>query len=288
MNEAMEQSVSVESGGAEALKSAKIKKTTLAELGPNLPFGIADSSGKLVKGIAHRPWKLKQEKELGKLLDQHREANLVQYTSMVLATMYTQLGPHNLESMKEGERRLLVGQLGMGDAFYAYCWLRSESLGNKLQMDLTCPSCTHKFPFTADLSTLEVGTVDEPKDARWEYALVDQIELRGQTVTKLTLSSVKWQDLEGASPGGRFNTGAAKAIMIRSCIKEFDALGQIAIADHEIDELSKRDVEGILRGIDDNHVGPDMSIDLSCPRCESEFRTSIDWEYNNFFGRSSR
>lgn len=269
-------------------KRVNIKKTTLAELGPRLPHGIADVGGNLIKDIAVRPWRFKEEKELGKLLDKNREATMVQYTSMVLGAMYTQMGPSNFEAMNEAERRLAVAQLEVGDAFYAYCWLRRESLGPHLKMDITCASCLNVFPFKADLDTLAVSTVEKPEDALWEYCLQDPYEIRGKLVEKFMMGQAKWQSLEGAEPSGRFNTGAAKAIMIRACVKSFGDMGSVPIMDNDLDEMSKRDIEGILEGIDNNHVGPDMSIEHVCKRCGSQIRTSIDWSHGSFFGASSR
>jgi len=156
-------------------------------------------------------------------------------------------------------------------------------------MEITCPSCRKVFPkFPADLDTLEVSTVEKPEDALWEYKLQDPYEIRGKLVEKFMMGQAKWQSLEGAETGGRFNTGGAKVVMVRACIKSFNDAGSVPVMESELDEMSKRDIEGILAGIDDNHVGPDMSIEHVCNRCESQIRTSIDWSHGSFFGASSR
>ena len=48
------------------LKLKGSSKTTLKQLGFNLPFGVPDNTGALVKNFSIRPWRLKEEKELRK------------------------------------------------------------------------------------------------------------------------------------------------------------------------------------------------------------------------------
>jgi hypothetical protein len=269
----------------------KMKTVQLKELGPQLPLGLVDAKGSWAKDIATRPWRMKEERELGALRDQNRDANVAMFVGMVLGAMCTKLGANDLESIKSTERRIIVSQMFTGDVFYAYIWLRVQAIGSELQMQLTCPNCSSKFPFDADLESVEVTTVEKLEDAQWTYELANPFTLRGQQLTKLLLGPSRWNGLEMMGPSG-LNTGAAKAGMIRSSIhaiygKDGKPMA-IALTDTELDEMSKRDLERITTQIEKNHVGPNMAVEGKCEKCRAAFKMPIDWGYDSFFGSSGR
>ena len=67
------------------------------------------------------------------------------------------------------------------------------------------------------------------------------------------------------------------------CLSSPCAGGPVALADHELDEMSKRDVEGIAAGFEAHTCGPDMTLEGNCPKCASPFEVVMDWGYDNFF-----
>lgn len=273
-----------------AAPEASGKKTVtklLKDLGPQLPVGVPSGSG-LIKDMSHKEWKLKHEKELGELRDKHRDANVAQYVSMILGTMYNVLGDLDLASMSLSDKRGKIGRFYMADVFYSYMWLRLVALGNVLETHVTCPSCSFKFVKQGDLHTVEVECAEKFEDLLWTYQLQNPIEIQGQKVTHFEMAPAKWRSLEGADVTGGMNTGAIKAMIIRGSINKVPEMIKGALSDSDLDELSKRDIEGITRAIDDHAVGPDMSIEGKCPRCHNAFKASIDWGYDSFFGGSSR
>ena len=119
-----------EKGATEVEKTQKSVYTqTIQERGPVLPLGIADSGGNYHQDISVKPWRMKEERELGELRDQNKDANLAKYVSMVLSTMCTRLGPHDFTNMEFDHKRLVISQMFMADVFYAYVWLRIQALG---------------------------------------------------------------------------------------------------------------------------------------------------------------
>lgn len=274
------------------------KTVTLAEQGARLPLGIRASDGAYRKDIAVRPWRMKEERELGRIRDQNKDANVAQFVSMVLSAMCTRLGPHDFESMsKPEERQVHVSQMFMGDVFYAYIWLRIQAMGHELGLDVTCPRCRHSYPFVADLNTVETVVVENEEQARWEYELKAPFEVRGKTVERLMLGPSRWNGLEMMS-GNSISTGEAKAGIIRSSIvglgtpdwdvDEAGNLRPLVLTDAELDEMAKRDIEAITNSIEKHAVGPNMAVEDKCNRCGAEIKLAIDWGYDNFFGDSSR
>jgi len=269
-----------------------VTETTLVERGANLPLGILNDEGAWATDIAVRPWRMKEEKALGKLRDENRNINFAQYVSMVLAVMCSRLGPHDFNSIEDmAKRRVHIGQMWLGDVFYAYCWLRYRSLGSELALDITCPfsSCGNQFAYYADLRTLEVSTAKKLEDTYWEYTLRDPFEIRGKEATGFVFGPMRWSSLESmGSVVTEFNQGAQKAEAIRFSIHKLKGSSEnIALADGELDDMSKYDIEAITAKIDTNSIGPNMAIEDNCPKCRRKFRMTIDWTYENFFGISS-
>lgn len=273
--------------------AVKLKKITLQEQGPRLPLGIIDTNGDYIKDIATKRWRMAEERELGDMRDRNRDVNVAQFVSMVLSTMCNKMGTHNFESMKHEERRVVVSQMFMGDVFYAYVWLRMKTLGNELHLNLTCPQCRNKFPFVADLNTIEVDVCDKLDDALWTYELKEPFDIRGKSVTSLLLGPARWTSLESMK-SGVMNTGAAKAGVILGSIhgianwKDKEGKPQkVALSESELDEMVKLDIEGITNRIDDYAIGPNMSVEGVCNRCRYNYKLAIDWGYDSFFGDSS-
>jgi len=267
----------------------KINRTTLGEHGLKLPIGVLDSkTGNLGKVFEVRPWRLKEEREIGKIRAANEHASVAEYVAMVLATMCIRFGNHDFEKMKFEERRLLLSTAYMADVFYAYVWLRKDAVGNELKLDLTCGSCRSKFDFVGDLNSVEVGSIDKIDDGNWSYKLKTPIEIRGKLIGEFKLGPARWNTLETIPAGTRrFDTGAAKSAIIRGSIIELGELGAIPVTDNELDELTKYDLERITTLINDRPIGPTMSVEGKCTSCGAPFEHAIEWATDDFFAPSS-
>lgn len=266
----------------------KVRTVLLKDLGPRLPLGVPDTGGAYRGDLVCKPWTMREEKELGSLRDSNRDSNMAQYVSMVLATMYERIGPHDFSGMKFDERRLRVGQMYMGDVYYAYVWLRLQALGPELGIELTCATCNSKFTFPADLETIEVTTAANLEPFLWPYDLHVPLVIRDKEVRTLGMGPPLWQAIESMTGQGGMNAGEAKAVIILGSIVEAEGLGAVTLTDSDLDGMVKRDIEQIANLLDEHHLGPDMAVEGSCPRCRRPFKMPMDWGYDSFFGSSSR
>lgn len=261
------------------------KKTTLAELGRQLPIGVKAPDGGLIRAFDYHPMKTKDERAIGKC----RKAKMPQgvHMSHVLAQMCDRIGPHEFDDrMKTEERVVRIGQMFMGDVFYAYVSLRVAVMGPELKMNVKCGSCGKEFKFDADLNTTEVVTVENEEDLRWKYDLRDPIKIRGKTVKTFTICTPRWFSISQLQED---DEQIMKIATVRSSIVGINEEKEdVMLTDPEIDELSKFDLEGIACRLDDNFVGPDMTIEGACPRCGASFSRPINWMYDDFFASSSR
>jgi hypothetical protein len=273
----------------------KIKQISMEELGQSMPMGIQIGDGIPVKSFATREWRMKEERELGALRDQQRGHSIGQFVATILSTMCTHIGPYDFEKLKTVEKLIHISQMFVGDVFYVYTWLRIVSLGHNLKLDIKCPSCSNKFKFNANLNTLDIGTAEKFEDTCWNYKLRKPFVIRNKEVTEFLMGPPRWIALEGLKDIGSMDTGSAKAGMILGSIiaisNWLDVNGkptQVALAINEIDEMCKADIESITAEMDDNAIGPNMSIEGNCPKCHSNYVMPIDWSFDSFFGSSGR
>ncbi len=259
---------------------------TIAKRGARLPLGISHG-GALHRDLAVRKWRMKEERELGELRDENKDANLAKYVSMVLATMCTRLGPHDFDKMSFDQRLLAVSQMYMGDVFYAYVWLRIAALGSEFKLTFKPSWAPKPLPITADLNSVEVRSAESAEDASWEYQLQDPIVIRGKRTTRFMLGPVRWNTLENIETLGQTaNTAVVKSGMLTASITGCDGFdGPVHLVDSDLDELTKWNLESATNGVDEHSIGPNMRVEGTYKG--REFKASIDWGYDRFFAISS-
>jgi hypothetical protein len=256
-----------------------------------MPLGVLGGDGQMHRQLAVRPWRLKEERALGHRREELQGENMGKYVSVVLSTMYTRFGHHDWSGWEDKntvERELVISQIMMPDVFYAFIWLRVQSMGKDLPMGLKCPHChakTADFDWVGDLNTLEVRVPETPEGALWHYHLKTPITVRNKEVTHMVLGPPRWHHIEAI---GDITMGAAKASIIHASIKQMPEVqeDEIALDEAELDGLVKADIEALTDGIGANSYGPRMTVEPKCPKGHS-FDIPIDWRYDSFFGISS-
>jgi hypothetical protein len=263
-----------------------MRKVPLKDLGSRLCLGNPRAEYK--KDVVIRPWRMKEEKELGKLREETKGESMSVYVSMVLGSLCTNIGENDFSNMKDPEKRLRISQMFMGDVFTAYCLVRLKAMGKNIELKPTCVVCDHTFPFTADLESVEVTIADSLEDCLWTYELTEPIVVRNKERKKLTIGPLRWFTMENIN-NNSINLGMAKAATIVGSIYKFDD-EEIVVDNSEIDEMVKVDIENLITGINEKALGPNMSVEGNCPRgiCKREFIYPIDWSFDSFFGISSQ
>lgn len=262
---------------------ATFRIQTLEQLGMCLPIGIRGPSG-LDRSLAVRPFSLREEKEIGKLRDR-QEGNIATSVGAVLSVMLTRFGSHDFSSMNDKARRATISQAYMGDVYYAYIMVRKEALGKGVPIQVRCPACRNKAEIEGDLETLEIKMVEKEEDSFWEYELLTPLEIRGSAVRILKFGIPKWFSIERIPSQRGLNYGVAKAALIFGSLVGTDS--KVVMTEDDVDGLMKRDLERITKEMDRHHLGPNMAVELECPACKEEIRSSMDWSYDSFFSTSS-
>lgn len=260
----------------------------LKDQGPNLPVGIV-VNGKRVRPFRARPFRLKEEKELSKLKNEAKGMTIGKFVAEVISRMYATIGPHNLDSMKPAERLLTVCQLTMADVLYLYLYLRYEALGHDepVVMKITCPACRVDYKWYGELGTMQVRVVpDDSLDLKRQCSLRDGIEIKGQPRKVVTLQPILWSAFLNKS----FNGPQHESDAVRGAICGAEGVDQnpLVLTDKEMDELTKRDLNELVRDIDEHSPGPSLRIEPECPACQYKALMVLDWGWETFFSPSVR
>lgn len=251
-----------------------------------LPLGIKNADGTLDSSIEIKDWDMQQEIELGEKLSKIMQSgSVVDYVTAILSQLCSRIGPHDFEKLSTVEKAVIIGQMYLPDVFYAFMKLRIETMGNTLEMEIKCPSCKRTKSFLADLNTLDVRCVDTFEEACFEYEMKTPINIRDNEVSKLVLGPSHWSVMKNIS--GNENPNAMKCEMILGSIKKINENENVVLVLNELYPMKKPDIEGVVSIIDDESIGPDLSIQDTCS-CGNKINQSIDWTDKNFFGVSSR
>lgn len=275
-------------------KNKGVEKTTMSKLGANLPLGVLDTAGALCTPFSVKPWRMKEEKELGKLRSEVKgRVSVAQQVTLVVSHMLNSVGNHDFTKLEQPEKHLVISQMFMGDVWYVYAYIRKQCIGEEIPMKLNCPRCGKEFDYQANLQTLQVNRSSSLEATKWDYELKNELEIRSKSVKKFVLGPQRWEIAEKSYATN--DDSVAKELALIGSIKGLnDDEAQIELIPGELDEMSKVDVETLINRIDLNYMGPNMAIEMTkddkCPHCQysSEYLISLDWSYNNFFGISSR
>lgn len=269
-------------------------KTTLADQGAKLPLGVL-KDGRISKNFSVKKWRTRDEIELGEKVPQN--ASLGQHVTLVVANMCSVVGPYNFGEMSDEERELAIRGMYMADVFYIYTYLRRQTMGNKLHLDITCSKqgCGVQFPYAGNLDTIEVSAVEDIDSILWQYKLIEPVEIRREKVTHFQMAYPKWDLMFEAADVT--NQAMLKAMTIRATIVGLnDSNEPVMLTTEEIFDMGKRDFEQIQEALNDNFYGPKMAVAGECTKgvC-SKYKTGghpflypINWRYEDFFGASSR
>jgi len=263
---------------------------TLGDWGKQLPVGI-EVGDKLVKSFDLMPLDFKKEREINRQWGAARRSTLTisDYIGTILSNTVTQIGTQDITKFKHEKRLLIFNQMYQADVFYVYAYLRLLSLGHEMRMtEMQCGSCGFKFPFSADLRSLEVVVIGSPSELISDIELRDGFDLNGQNRTKLKVKPPLWS-MMGANFPMAGNEAELFAAMMANCVIAIDGMPDgTVLTTREFDQFTKYDVEICQNVLNSVLAGPRWEIEGTCPKCEASFYDLVDWSYDGFFALSSR
>jgi hypothetical protein len=267
------------------------KLPTLAVVGKRLPLGYVDQTGNRHVDFELSEWNYELEEQLGELASQNQEMPMNVYVSEVIGHGLSRVGSIDVSKMKRSERRLLVRSMYFSDALYVYIWIRMGALGSELRLNVfACSSCGRKIEgFIGDLRTLEVrmssGTVPT-KNVKLEKG----VTYAGKQLTEFIVGPVRWAFMETDDPTFLSNPARFKLVTIQQGVTGLVGApeGPVYLTAEHLRTMPTREINVLVREIDQCGGGPVMEIRDACPKCRRGFRQPINWSYEGFFAPSSQ
>lgn len=266
-----------------------LSNPTIADWGQQLPVGV-ESEGKFIRSFDLVPLSWAIEREINKQWSSRRDRlNLGEYIGTILANTITQVGNQDISKFKREKKLLIFNQMYQADVFYMYAYLRLQTMGKEMDFgEMACPSCNHRFPFVADLTTLEVAIIENPSDLLYEVELKDGFDMAGNHKTKLKMKPPLWSTFS-RNFTGTFNEAELFLIMVTNCIVEIEGMpAGTVLTDQEVSQFSKYDVEICRNVMETVLAGPRWEVEGDCTGCGEHFYELVDWTYSRFFDISSR
>lgn len=266
-----------------------ISNPTIADWGQQLPIGV-ESNGKFIRSFDLKPLSWAIEREINQQWGARRDRlNLAEYVGTILANTITNVGGQDITKFKHDKKLLIFNQMYQADVFYMYAYLRLSTLGHEMDLgEIKCPSCRHLFPFVADLSTLEVGIIENPDDLIFDVELKNGFDMSGDNKTKLKMKPPLWNMLGSNFPTSINDAEIFLAMMI-NCTFIIEGMPEgTVLTEREVAQLTKYDTEICQDAMEGVLAGPRWEIEGKCPKCGEPFYDLIDWTYDRFFAISSR
>lgn len=278
-----------------------MKRTTIRELGQQLPIGIPLEDGTLVKSFELRPFKARVDRHL----EIWREANanksisyvVTQYVAMILKSIGERAYALGKDGSPSDETAFDITQLFFADVMYIYVWSRINELDSFIVKPIRCPVCrTITQGARFDLFDADVNVVEEIAELEQWIDLRKGFKLRKEerTAKRVKLHPVKWAVMhhEGVTGG---SMGKAGYVQLQHSIVGIDGFeGAYTPTESEIDDLHKVDMLMLDRESNRVSAGLDMRTSIKCPgkpkeeekECGFEITDALDWTFDNFFGSS--
>lgn len=263
----------------------KITRTTFREWGARLPLGIL-KDGQLHRQLAFRDFGYKQEQQVSALKASSRGSTVSEFTAGVLGIMLTQLGPYQLDSMNEHERRLLITHAWQQDIMYAYLWLRIDAMGEEFKMNLKCPACGHDWRTHIDLLDTDVKVCETPESLTFPHKLKRRgMQVGDQVYWDLILQPPRWASMLVRESGGEVDQSLS---LMHGAIRQLVGMPEGSVVPRAaMETLHKQDIELLKRTVNDNTPGPELDLESTCPNCRHEVKHGINWAWDFFFTAAS-
>ena len=267
-------------------------KTTQGAHGRQLLIGVVEGT-KLEKDFEFKPFTWKEEKRIDQLRNEKggSSGHTARVVLDVLAHMLTRWGSNeDFQALKHRKRVEILDQQYLEDILYAYICLRVETMGELMQMQITCqkPFCEHEFPWDGDLSALSITTTNLIPQPIW-FQLRKQVTRAGKRIDALAVEPPRWRAMTELKTGSALEADVKRSLA-------FSGIAKVRTADNEIiaasksmmDSMMKLDVSRLVRLLESNDfAGTDTRVSWRCPECGTRVITTMTWGYDFLFSSAS-
>lgn len=236
----------------------------------NLLAGYVDDEGTLHNTFTLREMTGRDEEAISKSDVRQNPAKAI---SLLLTRCVTSLGTLTRKEVGPEKWKDIIESLLVGDQDYMFLKLREISIGKEFEVRHKCPKCKAELVTYVDIDELDIVPFKGERVVSFELPKgYKNKQGKMYRLGKIRLPNGK--DREIITPIARKNLAMANTLMLtRLC--QFDEDG-IYVTEDVMRDLLVRDREYLLNLMQDNVFGVDLSTDVTCTSCGTEFRGNFD------------
>lgn len=272
-----------------------LRMPTISDYGKKLPIGVFDGK-KLLKEFDVQKltynveWKVDEDWKRFIRANRGEGVTGFHYIMTVLANAVTNfVGKDFQKKFNFNQRLAMLRKAPIGDVIYMYAMVRLETLGNILELyDIECLHCRRKLDmFKADLSTLEISTIESVGEFFRVIALQDGFTFNGkENCKKIKIQPPTYMSLVDAPD----NKVAAQTAQIKEAVIEIEDFGESSIlTDEDFERMTRQDRIYLSREIDRHSGGPNWLVEINTCKCGKKFNILLPvFSHEDFFSDSFR
>lgn len=228
----------------------------------DLPRGYA-GDGVVHKTVTMREMTGEEEDVLSQ-----RKLSMAKRMQKVLVSCTEKLG----EITEKTALDTAIKELAVGDRVRLLLGLRVASLGGDYSFEILCGQCDNRFNGHVDLDSLDVTTGSSADQNTFEAVLPGSGK------------KVKFHPMTGADEEKMSTSKLAKeSALSASIMARVTEVDGEAVTVQVIKKLSMRDRNYLRRRFEEIEGGVETDIEVSCPKCDTEFKTMVDIGQPGFF-----
>lgn len=176
------------------------------------------------------------------------------------------------------------------DRTYLLIYLRGISYTPKYEVEVMCPSCSHKYPAEIDLDALNVEECPEDFNEGSLEGVLPTSEFKfayrlARGADDATVTAYREQRSKAFGDAGTDDTLHYRTALLLSDIEGITDKSQIQ-------QLAKKlpinDIAYIRDLVNNPPFGVDTDVEMLCPACYHEYKVDLPLEANFFFPRQRR
>lgn len=231
-----------------------------------LPTGLVDDEGKLHTQVVLREMTGEEEDILAS-----RRMPVTQKLQTILERCVLSIGDIQQANPNWGR---YMKSLVSGDRLFLLIQTRIASLGSDLSFDIECPNeaCKHKSSQTVSLHDFKVQGMTDPKARQWEGVLP-------KSKKKYKLRVLTANEEERVSKLSAMEDSGSQVLLSR--LAELDGSKNVTL--EQVKSLPMMDRQYLRADITKHEGVIDNKVEITCPKCGTDFSTEIDIGNAHFF-----
>jgi hypothetical protein len=227
-----------------------------------LPCGYLDEEGNLHTSVEINEMTGEEEEVLAA-----KNMPISKKVHKVLRSCVERLGAY-----KDHDIDKILPDLTQGDRIFILFAIRRVTLGNEMPFVAKCPECEQESMLTVDLADLEIKKMPDAKIRAYDVTLP-----KSKKKVRMKVLTGRGEDMIGKA------VQSGKDLISYAILARVDAIDGKPAGLADLKAMSIADRNYLKNIWEDYEGGVETEIDVTCPQCDHEFKTTIGIGDQGFF-----